>query len=389
MSDVGSILIVGTDLLKITICLLEPVDQCYRLVIHQVASRQPGQRTTDQIAQLCKQLENATGRLIWDADKQVPFLSSDEPIRHPMVSDVFVTSSPKPRLKVWLAGLSRAYSLQSSELAIESGPALIAGKTMLSAQTGDSQLGKLFSTSQPDLVVLAGGFDSVDDAATYPIQQLGRLIGNALLQMAPVQRPTILYAGSRNGAESVRTTIKNAGLSTRVVILPNVRPHAQSMTPLGLIHGLTTEYWRGCWRTSEYKQMSGWMGKPAHITSLEINFARLVRAWMSYKNLDQLHGIYQAPDWWMHVWSHHRRETIEIAFSMPEDCSALVSSWPPPRLVSGSWPHELWNQPDNSWCDNSGLAPMIAAVGQIYPRAMMQVLETDVFQSKPSSGEAI
>jgi hypothetical protein len=57
-----------------------------------------------------------------------------------------------------------------------------------------------------------------------------------------------------------------------------------------------------------------------------------------------------------------------------------LDGWPPLQLVSGEWPAAFWPQPEIFWLDRSGMAPFVAAVGQMAPQAMLQVLRTDLLR---------
>lgn len=379
MNDVDTLLVIGTDQYNITACILEPIGNRYRLAAWLTAERTPGKRTISQIGELCQELEIQQGRRIWVSAERVPFTDSPDPLRYPPFAQVFAAASPRPKLRVWLAGISQGYSLNSAKIAVRSGPADVAGYTQLGRQTSESDLGTHLSTKQPDVIVITGGFDAPDPSAVNPLEQLGRLVSNALKRLAPIQRPAVLFAGNRWAAEPVKLVFEEAGLSAPIQIIPNVQPNPYWAAPVPLVHGLTAEYWRGCRRTSEYREIGNWLRDSERLSSLELNFARLTQAWMELHSLEMLHGMYQAPGWWMHVLARENRDTVEISFSTEAQLSPLLSDWPPPQLVSGPWPTQWWPQPKLSWCDPIGLAPVIAAVGQTLPVAMVQVLESDVF----------
>lgn len=379
MNDVGTLLAIGTDQFRMTVCLLEPVEQAYRLVAWQAAEREPGLRTVSQIGRICQELELQQGRRLWDAELRAPFLQSPDPVRYPPIGQVFAAASPKPRLRVWLTGISEEYSLRSATLAVRSSPANVVGYTQLGYRLSETQLGNQFAVEQPDAVVIAGGFDASDPMAIYALEQLGRMVSGALLQLAPVQRPSVVFAGNRWAAEPTALIFEEAGISSSIQIVPNVQPHAYMAAPIPLVHGLTTEYWRGCRRLSEYREIGGWLRESSQLSSLEHNFARLVQAWLGLHDLTVLHGMYQAPGWWMHVLAQAGQEAVEISFSTAESLSPLLSDWPAPQLVSGPWPHQWWAPPEQRWHDLAGLAPIMASIGYALPEAMIQVLELDIF----------
>jgi hypothetical protein len=44
----------------------------------------------------------------------------------------------------------------------------------------------------------------------------------------------------------------------------------------------------------------------------------------------------------------------------------------------------LWPRPAVSWCDRRGLVPLVAAVGQTAPQAMIEALAADLLE--PQTG---
>ncbi|MEM7131693.1 MAG: glutamate mutase L [Chloroflexota bacterium] len=379
MNQSSSLLVIGTDLAKITLCLLESIAGSYRLAYWQEVMREPGRKTVDQVKSLCQQAERQLSRRLWNDDTNTPYTESDDPLRFPPVGQIFITSSPRPRLRVWLSGLSERYSLNSATLAVQSSPAEIGEIVPMRRNMTSTSLHQMLSPRPPDTIVLSGGFDVPSQQAITPIRQMGILYCNALMRMAPIQRPHVLFTGNRWAADAVQSLFVESGLASSIRVISNVQPYSQWATPISLIHGLTVEYWQRCRRTSEYRELSGWLPDASGLASLELNFARLTQGWMRYCGLDELHGLYEGPDWWMHVWSRMDRDTLEIAFSVPNEPSPLIANWPTPQLVSGLWPQEHWIQPARSWCDKLGIAPCIAAVGHALPLAMIQVLETDIF----------
>ncbi|MFM7585299.1 MAG: hypothetical protein ACKO9F_21580, partial [Caldilinea sp.] len=110
------------------------------------------------------------------------------------------------------------------------------------------------------------------------------------------------------------------------------------------------------------------------------SFTQLVRLWMELHELPALHGLYCAPLWWLHVWATRGEPGVQIRFVEPQTRPPDAQSWPPLQLVSGEWPLALWPQPDLFWWDRSGMVPLVAAVGQSAPQAMLETLHSDLLR---------
>jgi hypothetical protein len=71
-----------------------------------------------------------------------------------------------------------------------------------------------------------------------------------------------------------------------------------------------------------------------------------------------------------------------MRYVAPNSKPPELDGWPPLRLVSGEWPAHLWPRPGGSWWDRGALAPLVAAVGQVAPQAMLQVLSSDILEPR-------
>jgi hypothetical protein len=50
------------------------------------------------------------------------------------------------------------------------------------------------------------------------------------------------------------------------------------------------------------------------------------------------------------------------------------------QLICGEGPGELWPVAERHWWDRTGMAPVVAAIGQVAPQAMIQVLRADLLR---------
>jgi hypothetical protein len=101
---------------------------------------------------------------------------------------------------------------------------------------------------------------------------------------------------------------------------------------------------------------------------------------MELHGLSALHGLYCAPLWWLHVWAQRGQSGLQTRYVEPQTRPPALDDWTSLQLVSGDWPITLWPQPELFWWDRSGMAPMVATVGQSAPTAMLQTLRTDLLR---------
>jgi hypothetical protein len=148
-----------------------------------------------------------------------------------------------------------------------------------------------------------------------------------------------------------------------------------------LAQAVSFYYWRLCRRMDGFKELNRWMTAPGHVTSVETSFAQLLRVWMELHDLPELHGVYCGPAWWLHVCARSNQFGVHLRYVEPQVRPDDLNGWPPLQFVSGEWPVQLWPQPNTFWWDRSGFAPIVAAVGQVAPQAMMQVLRADLIET--------
>jgi hypothetical protein len=383
----GSLLALGVELNNMRACLLEDVGGVYRMAAWHTLPRRKEVSLATTGADLCRQIGERIGRVLLDESTAAPFFTSDDAVRFPPLDHVAVAASPCPHVRVWIAGLSLTQSMAAAYDALCSSPAHVIGYTVLGADINTTALTETLVTTAPDMLVIVGGFDDADPATHRALVELSRLLGQALNRLAPAQRPAVIYAGNRWAAPHAAEAVQSAG-GGAVESVANVQPAPGVVQKTALAQACHFHYWRLSRRTSGFRELSRWVTPPGHITSQESAFAQLVRVWMELHGVAELHGLYCAPLWWLHVWATRNQPGLQTRFVEPQTRSPAMDGWPPLQLVSVDWPTTLWPQPELFWWDRSGMAPLIATVGQSAPHAMIPALRTDLLRLYgPSAGQ--
>ena len=377
----SSILTLGFDAASVRTCLLEMVSGRCRLAAWSSTPLQPGLSLDAQAGGLLQHLGDRLHRTLWHGSEGAPFVLSDDPASYPPLGQITVVASPRSHLRVWLAGLTATQSLGAAEEALGGGPAQIVGQTLHSADLQVGRLAAVLARVEIDLVVLVGGYDYPGTEALQPLYELSRVFAAVLARTPPPQRPQVLFAGNRWAAAGVAEIFQAAGAGA-IEVVENVRPAPGVLRGAGLVQAVNFVYWRLCRRSEGMREISRWVTAPGHISSIESSFAQLVRVWLEHNGLPDLHALYCGPAWWLHVVARQDRQELDLRYVAPNSRPDDIDGWPMLRLVSGDWPGHLWPRPAGSWCDRGGFAPAIAAVGQVAPQAMLQVLRADVLEPR-------
>lgn len=380
----GSILAIGVELNNLRACLLEEVGGLYRVAAWHSLPRRKETSLAALGADALREMGGRIDRVLLDETTAAPFLDSEDTVRRPPLSHIAVAASPCPHVRVWIAGLSLTQSMAAAYEALCSSPAHVIGYTVLNAEMNITALTDTLVTTAPDMLVLVGGFDDPDPATHRSLVELSRPLGQVLNRLAPAQRPAIVYAGNRWAAPHVAEAIQSAG-GGAVESVANVQPAPGVVQKTALAQACSFHYWRLSRRTPGFRELSRWVTPPGHIVSQESAFAQLVQAWMELHALSDLHALYCAPLWWLHVWAQRGRTGLQTRYVEPQTRPPALDDWPPLQLVSGDWPATLWPQPELFWWDRSGMASMVAVVGQSTPPAMLQTLRSDLLRLHTSS----
>jgi hypothetical protein len=371
----GAILALGVDIAVVRAALLENVNGHYRLAAWQHQPFRADVGVADQCAALLSVLSEQQGRQLLDRARGVPWLSQEDPIRRPPLAQVTVTASPRAAVRIWLVGLARA-SIAAARQVLGDCPAQVVGVTQYAADLTTPALRAALTGGQPDMLVVVGGYDD-GAAALQPLLDLCRTTGAVLARTAPAQRPGVVFAGSR-GAAAQAVELLQGGHSGTVETVENVHPAPDLMQHTGLAQAVNSYFARLCRRVDGMRELGRWVTSPGRLLAQEAAFSRMVRTWTELHQLPHLHALYTGPTWWLHVWVQQGQAGARWRYVEPGQRPERFAGWPPLQLVSGHWPTDLWPRPSRFWWDRSGMAPMVATVGQVAPQAMMQVLQTDL-----------
>lgn len=378
----GTLLALGVTLDRTTACMLENVSGIYRLVGWKSVERTPGTSLAQQGAEVCRGLGDDLRRAIWNEDENAPFLQSPNPIAYPPLEHFSAAVSPRPRMRVWLAGLTLGESLETARLALASAPLQLVGVTRLTADLDGNQLASRLLAEQPEAMVIVGGYDTPTATTHQWMLALCRQVSQALQRISPGQRPTIFYAGNQAAATAAEALLRQVEGRLNFQLLTNVLPYPGYAQPAPLAVALSRLYWQLCQRMPGFAQLSRWVTAPGQVANLESSFAQLVQIWMEYQQLPELHGLFCTPHWWLHVWADRAAQGVQLRFVQPNTRPQTLTRWPQLQFVSGEWPMQLWAPPATAWWDRTGLAPLLTAVGQVAPQAMIQVLEQDLIETR-------
>ena len=357
-------------------CLLESISGVYRMAAWITVARQGERHLGDQVAAICRQLGNRLGRRLWDERNHIPLLTSIDPTRHPPLAQLAISLSPRPPLRVWMAGITPSHSIEAGRLATMGCAAQTIGQSYLTVDTNVEQLGNTLVQQRPDVVVVVGGYDTQSTDTHRPLHVLSSLVAGALQRIPRRNRPALFYAGNMWATPEVEHILH--ATDTLLGIVPNVMPSAALVRQDALARVLDDHYWQLCTRLDGFALLERWHTSPVGMTSIEANFVRLVQTWMALHNQADLYGLYCGGERWLHVWTSEAQTEVAIAYSDPDPVHAFPSAWPALGLVSGNWPDRVPLPASVRWWDRSGLAPIVAALGPVAPAATYQALSQDL-----------
>jgi hypothetical protein len=372
----GTILSLSVERNRLRALLLENISGHYRLAGWLVLPGQGDRHLPQQFTELCRQLSRRLGRPLWDEQAQQPLLHSEDITRLPPLSQVTLTASPRPLLRVWLAALSTGNSLAAAQQAIQEGPAQLVSSLILDGDTDMGQVAQSLIQNRPDVIALAGGYDLPYLQNHQPLLRLARLVLQALALSKFRRPPVVLVAGSRWAAEEVHNLFQERHIP--VAIVHNVLPSPGQVQSHPLAQALHLYYTQSCMEVESLQNISRWVADPAHIFPLEANFIRLVQVWRQLHDLKDLHALYCANDRWLSVWSAEGETAPRLHFALPDTRLTPPAGWPPLQLLSGQLPQNNTLPGSIRWWDRGAMAPVVAAAGAVAPAAMLQTLTYDI-----------
>lgn len=382
VSDATGILAFSVEKTRLRACLVDIVDGDGRLVGWINVQRSRRAPLTDQLAAVIHRLGTRLGRPLWNRAQQAPLTGSSDPIREPPLLHVTGAIAPDAPLRVWLAGLSPSLSIPAARRALTSLPTEVAGVTIFAgssaAELDPNRLARGVAEARPDALVIVGGYDNEMPEAQAPIAALCTALAAALDRLPPVQIPGIFYAGNHWAAERARLILQEIGDEVRVEIVPNLQPMPGIDDRAALVRTLEAHHWRLQQRLPGIQRISRWVSEPARLTTLDRSFIQLVDVWRRLDGRRRFHAAYRAGDRQLHVWSDAGHEGVHVAYRTSAASPFHISGWPPLSLFSGDLPSGQELPSSVQYWDQSGMAPLIATVGQVDPAAMLPALRLDL-----------
>lgn len=411
----STLMSIGVEPGRIRTCLLESVSGRHRLIGWLGQPRRAGLSVADQAGNLCRELGRRLRRPLWDEVARTPYLRGEQPLRVPPIDHLAVTLSPLPRLRLGILGLTAEQSTQHALEAVAGAPVQVASVWHYTPQTFAQALADEWRAARVDVVLIVGGYDAVPSTPHGALDALLTRAANAL-QILPLEiRPEIFFAGSVwAGVHAERIF---AGIADMVpLVLPNLTPTPTALQPIPIVQSLHALYADRAQQTPGYGELAAWSNSGVASTTLEANFARLVRAWRDLHNLPNLHGVYMMDSGTvrdgsmaghgdetihncrLHVWDSGRESAVQLRYEgMPvgqgarERSDGLYSielaDWPPMQLLCGGFGRGLQLPASLRWWDRGAMAPLVAALGASAPLAVRQVLQSDIL-TEPSGPTA-
>lgn len=375
-TDGGTLLALSIDARHARACLLENIHGLYRLGAWSVYERHGERHLGNLVAQICRQLGQSLGRVLWNEEAHMPLLLSDDPVRYPPIEQLTLALSPEPPLRVWLAGLTETYSLSALRRAVAAGAAEVVGTTHLTIDSSSATLVQALTDARPDVLLIVGGFNQDDSAARQPMSWLSTIIAGAYQRLPRRRRPALIYAGNHFAAKEAERLLQTVGAA--VTVMPNVMPRPGMIRQDVLAHAIADYTWQRNRQVDGYTTIEQWSTSPVPPADIESNFMRLVQTWLALQQLPELHAIYNGVRR-LHVWANEGEDEVAVHYAedLGDGSWREPFDWPAPQLLSGPWPDAT---PPSTlrWWDRHGLAPVVAGLGPVSPAALYQTLAHDL-----------
>ncbi len=161
-------------------------------------------------------LQTMIGRSLMDDEGQLTIPSNPDGSG---VDSMVTTLSLGPIIKTLIVGLLPDVSLKSIESLAQTTYTRIVDSIKLNDSRNTGEQVDAIVRYSPELVLIAGG---VDGGATHSIQKILEIIGLGAYLLPESKRPVVLYAGNKQLAHAVETSLSN--IASGVNISPNIRP---------------------------------------------------------------------------------------------------------------------------------------------------------------------
>ena len=216
MIDAESLLAVDVGTMTTRAALFDVVEGSYRFIASgQAASTTaaPFKDLGEGVHRAIENLQTVTGR---------KFLGDDQALIIPShegngIDTFAATISAGPAIKTVVVGLLNDVSVESVQRLSRTIYARVVDTIGLNDKRKPEEQIDSILRLNPDLVLIAGG---TDGGATHSVQHLLETIGLACYIMPTEKRPALLYAGNKNLAKEVKSTL--SPLTSSLGISPNM-----------------------------------------------------------------------------------------------------------------------------------------------------------------------
>ena len=180
------------------------MEGCYRFIASGQApttSGAPLKDLSEGARQAIENLQVITGRTFLGEDRRLIV-----PTNAGKGVDAFAaTFSAGPAVKTVVVGLLEDVSIESTQRLARTIYSRVVDTIRLNDKRKPEQQIDSLLRLRPDLILVAGG---TDNGATHSVQHLLETIGLACYILPPENRPALLFAGNKNLAEEIKSSLQ-------------------------------------------------------------------------------------------------------------------------------------------------------------------------------------
>jgi hypothetical protein len=253
--DADSLLAVDVGTVTTRAALFDVVEGYYRFIASGVApstAAAPFKDLGEGVRLAIENLESVIGRKFLDENQRLIM-----PVKEGLGVDTFAaTFSAGPALKTVVVGLLDDVSVESTQRLARTTYARVVDTIGLNDKRKSEEQIDALLRLRPDLILVAGG---TDNGATHSVKNLIETIGLACYILPLENRPGVLYAGNKNLAEEIKTSLQN--LTSSFSSSPNIRPdlETEDLQPAeNALANLYTQIRRG--QMGGVDELNGWAG---------------------------------------------------------------------------------------------------------------------------------
>ena len=380
----GGILCVGIDDGHVKACLCDQVSGAWRLVNWLVEQTPLAERAQFEAE---ADRETVVPSIQWALNTLGQFMGCD--LQHALLPQqqahesssaayqldrVLLTASASPPLTVWVMTLTPLWLPRLEEI-VHSQRAHVIGVTLLQGNLPAWRLRQELLSSQPDLLLICGGYDGEPEKRQDRSSTVSLLTECLALYESPLQ---IVFAGQSEFAPELLEGIR-AGGRFEPVAIPNISPHPEYFR-----FGPLQEVLAALQSAREVQGIGmdaaqTWGLEEVGLLSISESFTRALRVWQSRRHPDaELHGVLE---------SAHRRLHVRLPAAADQPAAVWhgvgpglpdqLKDWPPVGLASGLGPASF-PRGEMPVCEPKGFLPLIAPLFAMDPAAGWSILTQDL-----------